>query len=38
LVVRSGVAVFIAADGEPTPFDHEGVSQVVGGPLPKNPK
>jgi hypothetical protein len=30
LLVRDGVAVFIAAGGIPTIFDHEGVSQFVG--------
>jgi len=30
LVTRAGVAVFIAADGTPTLFDHEGVSQFIG--------
>ena len=29
MVLRGGVAVFIAADGIPTLFDHEGVSQVL---------
>jgi hypothetical protein len=33
MVLRAGIAVFIAADGTPTLFDHEGVSQVVGEPL-----
>ena len=31
LVLRAGVAVYIDPDGVPTPFDHEGVSEVVGG-------
>lgn len=31
MVVRSGVAVFLAADGTPMLFDHESVSQFVGG-------
>ena len=35
LVLRDGVAVFVAAGGVPTLFDHESVSQVVGEPLPK---
>jgi hypothetical protein len=35
LVLRGGVAVFIASDGTPTPFDHESVSQMIGEPLPK---
>lgn len=30
LVLRDGVAVFIAAGGIPTLFDHESVSQLVG--------
>jgi hypothetical protein len=30
LVVRGGTAVFVAADGMPTLFDHTGVSQLVG--------
>lgn len=30
LILRRGVAVFLAADGTPTLFDHEGVSQVIG--------
>ena len=30
LLVRDGVAVYIAAGGVPVIFDHEGVSQVVG--------
>jgi hypothetical protein len=29
LVVRSGVGLFIAADGTPVVFGHEGVSRVV---------
>jgi hypothetical protein len=29
LVVRGGVAVFVAADGQPTLFDHESVSQLA---------
>jgi hypothetical protein len=32
LVVRGGTAVFIAADGTPTLFDHDSVSQVLGDP------
>jgi hypothetical protein len=31
LVLRGGVAVFIAADGTPTLFDHESVSEMIGG-------
>ena len=30
MVVRSGVGVFVAVDGTPTLFDHEGVAQVTG--------
>jgi hypothetical protein len=30
LVLRDGVAAFIAAGGVPTLFDHEGVWQIVG--------
>ncbi|HEX4129137.1 MAG TPA: hypothetical protein VHZ24_03780 [Pirellulales bacterium] len=30
LVVRGGVGVYINADGVPTLFDHESVSEVVG--------
>ena len=30
LELRDGVAVFIAAGGVPTLFDHEGVCQIVG--------
>jgi hypothetical protein len=33
LVIRDGVAVFIAAGGVPTLFDHESVSQLIGEPL-----
>jgi hypothetical protein len=29
LVVRDGVAIFVAAGGIPTIFDHEGVSQFI---------
>jgi hypothetical protein len=32
LVLRDGVAVFIAAGGIPTLFDHSSVSQLVGEP------
>jgi hypothetical protein len=35
LVLRGGVAVFVAANGTPTLFDHEGVSEFVGEPLPQ---
>ncbi len=30
LVIRGGVAVYIAPGGFPVIFDHEGVSQVIG--------
>jgi hypothetical protein len=30
LIVRAGVAVFVARDGTPTLFDHESVSQIIG--------
>lgn len=33
LVVRDGVAVFVAAGGVPTLFDHDSVSQLVGEPV-----
>lgn len=33
LVLRDGVAVFVAKGGFPVLFDHEGVSQVLGEPL-----
>jgi hypothetical protein len=33
LVLRDGVAAFIAAGGVPRLFDHAGVSQLVGEPL-----
>jgi hypothetical protein len=32
LIVRDGVAVFVAAGGVPTLFDHSSVSQFVGEP------
>jgi hypothetical protein len=32
LVVRDGVAVFLAPGGVPIWFDHENVSQIVGAP------
>lgn len=35
LVLRASVAVFVAADGTPTLFDHEGVSQILGEPKSK---
>jgi hypothetical protein len=31
LVLRDGVAVFVAAGGIPTLFDHENVSELIGG-------
>ncbi len=30
LVVRDGVAIFVAPGGVPVIFDHEGVSQFIG--------
>jgi hypothetical protein len=36
LVFRSGVAVFVAADGVPNIFDHEGVSELIGKGSPRN--
>jgi hypothetical protein len=30
LVLRDGVAVFVAKGGVPVLFDHEGVSQILG--------
>lgn len=30
LVVRDGVAIYVAPGGVPLVFDHEGVSQIVG--------
>jgi hypothetical protein len=35
LVVRGGLAVFVAHNGTPTIFDHEGASEFVGEPLPR---
>lgn len=32
LVVRDGVAVFIALGGVPIWFDHESVNQIIGAP------
>jgi hypothetical protein len=37
LVVRDGVALFVARGGVPVVFDHEGVSQVLGEPMPQQP-
>lgn len=33
LILRDGIAVFIAAGGVPTLFDHTSVSQLVGEPI-----
>jgi hypothetical protein len=30
VVVRDGVAIYVAAGGVPVIFDHEGVSQIIG--------
>lgn len=30
VVVRDGVALYVAAGGIPTVFDHEGVNQIIG--------
>jgi hypothetical protein len=38
LVIRDGIAVFIAAGGVPTLFDHESVSKMVGEPTPRDRK
>jgi len=35
LVLRDGVAVFIAAGGKPTLFDHDGVCQIFGQQTPR---
>jgi hypothetical protein len=32
LVVRDGVAVFLAPGGVPIWFDHDSVNQIIGGP------
>jgi hypothetical protein len=32
LVVRDGVAVFLASGGRPIWFDHESVNQIIGAP------
>jgi hypothetical protein len=37
LVVRDGVAVFIAPGGVPIWFDHESVNQIVGAPASTQP-
>ena len=36
LVIRGGVAVFISADGTPTIFDHESISEFLGGRMNKD--
>ena len=36
LVLRGGVAVFVSSSGEPTIFDHEGVSQIFADPTATN--
>jgi hypothetical protein len=33
LVLRDGLAAFVARGGVPVLFDHEGVSQVLGEPM-----
>jgi hypothetical protein len=33
LVYRGGTGVYIATDGTPTLFDHEGVNRLVGEPM-----
>lgn len=35
LVFRGGVAVYVAPEGTPTIFDHEGVSRLAGESLPQ---
>jgi hypothetical protein len=35
LVIRDGVAVYIAPGGVPVLFDHEGVNQVIGDLMPQ---
>ena len=37
LVLRDGVAAFVAAGGFPTLFDHEGVSKVIANASRKKP-
>lgn len=32
LIVREGVAVFLASGGVPIWFDHDSVNQIIGGP------
>lgn len=36
LVLRDGVAVFVARGGVPVLFDHEGVSQLLGETIPNS--
>ena len=38
LVFRGGVAVYVAPNGTPTLFDHEGVSRLEGPPEPESNK
>jgi hypothetical protein len=38
LVLRDGIAAFIAAGGVPTLFDHESVSQMIGEFTPRGRK
>lgn len=38
VVVRDGVALYVAAGGIPVIFDHEGVSQVVGDLASRSPE
>ena len=38
LVVRDGVAVFIAPGGVPVWFDHESVNQIIGVPANTEPQ
>jgi hypothetical protein len=37
LVVRDGVAMFLAAGGVPIWFDHESVHQIIGAPASSSP-
>jgi hypothetical protein len=37
LVVRDGVAVFLAPGGAPIWFDHESVNQIIGAPANTQP-
>jgi len=36
MVYRSGTGIYVASDGTPTLFDHEGVSRLVGESLQKS--